>query len=38
MTMAIKAAFDPGAGLLSAGADNLDNTITTIRFSWGVLL
>jgi hypothetical protein len=29
--MAIKAAFDRGAGLLSADGDNLDNTITTIR-------
>ena len=29
--MTIKAAFDPGAGLLSADGDNLDNTITTIR-------
>jgi hypothetical protein len=29
--MAIKAAFDPGARLLAADGDNLDNTITTIR-------
>jgi hypothetical protein len=29
--MTIKAAFDPGAGLLSADGDNLDNTITTTR-------
>ena len=28
--MAIKAAFHPGAGLLSAAGDNLDNTITII--------
>jgi hypothetical protein len=28
--MAIKAAFHPGAGLLAAAGDNLDNTITTI--------
>src|SRR5712692_5934462 len=38
MTMAIKASFSPGAGLLSVSGDNLDNTIVTSRNAAGQIL